>query len=132
MSGLGDWISDQFGTVMGWFMTGVGAWVLAGMLGILGWFVTAFVAQPLRPFFDLRSQVSETLLKYPNESPITPENARTPSQKREAGELYYRFIEARDAFRDLGAKMLAFAETEGFARRVVTILHMKPERAGQV
>src|SRR6266540_7241592 len=95
-----------------------GAWNIVGVLalGALGWFGTSFVGRPLREFFDLRREVIQKSVLYNNVSAAAtefPDGSTEPVEISE-GELK-RLQEALNAFRDLAARMRAFALNEHLA-----------------
>jgi len=74
-------------------MTGSLGAIIYGIIGgLVGWFATDFLARPIRQFFQLRGEICEAAVMF--------DNVR-------AGDVT-RLKEARDAFRELGARMLAF------------------------
>jgi hypothetical protein len=92
-----------------------GVWSSVGVfaLGGVGWWVTSFIGRPFREFFDLRREVIHKSVLYSNvaaaqrESPDGSVTAREMAQ----GELD-RLREAQGVFRDLAARMRAFALNE--------------------
>jgi hypothetical protein len=97
-------------------MTDVWSAVGVFALGGVGWIVTSFVGQPFRGFFDLRNEVIHKNVLYAN--------VRAAQQARADGtmepvdldkEELARLREAENTFRDLAARMRAFALNERFA-----------------
>jgi hypothetical protein len=94
---------------------------LWGVIGAaLAWLLTEFVGRPFRQFFDLRREVSSSLVQYGN----VPARANMKGDAREPIELTpdqdARLSEAQATFRRLGGAMRAFANVEYFANRIVT------------
>jgi hypothetical protein len=97
-------------------MTGV--WNTIGMLalGALGWFGTSFVGRPLRDFFDLRREVIHRSMLYDNVMAAGQECLDGTIKPVELSEEELkRLLEAQNAFRDLAARMRAFALNEHLA-----------------
>ena len=97
------------------------------LLGAIGaacaWLLTEFVGRPFRQFFDLRREVSSSLVQY----------RHVPARKKmkgHAGELTpdqdAKLSKAEDTFRRLGGEMRAFANAEYFANRIVTWFGFDP------
>ena len=97
---------------------------LGFVLGVIGaacaWLLTEFVGRPFRQFFDLRRQVSSSLVRFGN----VMARSQADGDKRTLIELprpeEERLMEAQEAFRRLAGEMRAFANAEFFANRVVT------------
>jgi hypothetical protein len=95
-----------------------GAWNIVGVLalGALGWFGTSFVGRPLRDFFDLRREVIQKSVLYDN---VMAAEQESPDGSTEPVEIsddeLKRLQEALNAFRDLAARMRAFALNEHLA-----------------
>jgi hypothetical protein len=99
-----------------------GAWNTVGVLalGALGWFVTYFVDRPIRDFYDLRREVIHKSLLYANVTATVSEFPDgTVEQVEISEEEMKRVQEAQNAFRDLSARMRAFALNEHLAVWVV-------------
>jgi hypothetical protein len=97
----------------------ISAWNTVGMLalGALGWLGTAFVGRPLRYFFDLRAEVIHKSVLYDNVRAAVkePRNDEPVEKIDISEEEMKRLQEAQDAFRDLAARMRAFALNEHLA-----------------
>lgn len=98
-------------------MADVGGAVAAFALGGIGWLVTSFVGQPFRNFFDLRREVIHKSVFYNN---VRAAETLTPEQVDLEQDELERLGEAQDTFRDLAARMRAFALNERFAVRFVS------------
>ena len=97
-------------------MTGSLGTIIYGIIGgLVGWFATDFLARPIRQFFQLRGEICEAMVMF--------DNVRT-------GDLT-RLKEAREAFRELGARMLAFAHTEWLGNWLIVRLRYDPIKAGR-
>ena len=97
-------------------MTGSLGTIIYGIIGgLVGWFATDFLARPIRQFFQLRGEICEAMVMF--------DNVR-------AGDLT-RLKEAREAFRELGARMLAFAHTEWLGNWLIARLRYDPIKAGR-
>ena len=111
-------------------MTDIWSAVGALLLGGIGWFVTSFVGRPIRQFFDLRGEVIHRAVLYDN---VTAAMRQSPDGSVEPLEISEdernRLREAQNAFRDLAARMRAFALNERFAVRVVESLGYDPMEA---
>ena len=70
-------------TIVGWLV-----------IPVVGYFVILFLGRPLSRFYDLRTEIGETLAEYDNVSPNETE----------------RMIAAQTLFRRLGTKMLTLAD----------------------
>ncbi|MGY4289151.1 hypothetical protein ACVWXO_008371 [Bradyrhizobium sp. LM2.7] len=98
-------------------MADVGGAVAAFVLGGIGWVVTSFVGQPFRNFFDLRREVIHKSVLYDN---VRAAQTATAEQVDLGEDEQKRLGEAQDTFRDLAARMRAFALNERFAVRLVS------------
>lgn len=99
-----------------------GAWNTIGVLalGALVWFVTYFVGRPIRDFYDLRREVIHKSLLYANVTAAVREFPHGSVEQVEISEEEMkRLQEAQNAFRDLSARMRAFALNERLAVWVV-------------
>ena len=101
------------------------------LLGGVGWGVTSFGGGPFRRFFDLRSEVIHKAVLYANVAASYHEEAgslvRRPVEISEGDRA--RLREAEDTFRDLAARMRAFALNEPFAVRLVWLWRYDPMQA---
>jgi hypothetical protein len=90
----------------------IGVFVLGGV----GWLVTSFAARPFRQFFDLRGEVIHKSVLYANVIAAQHEGPDFSiiSSDLSEGDLA-RLREAERVFRDLAARMRAFALNEHFA-----------------
>ncbi len=90
--------------------------IIPGIVGgIIAWFGADFLARPIRQFFQLRGEICEAMVMF--------DNVR-------AGDLT-RLKEAREAFRELGARMLAFAHTEWLGNWLIARWRYDPIKAGR-
>jgi hypothetical protein len=89
-------------------------------LGAVGWFATSFIARPLMHFIELRGEVIYRMVLYAN---VRARWHERPDDTMVANELSdeedKRLDEAQDIFRELAARMRAFALNEPFAVRIV-------------
>ena len=99
-------------------------------LGGVGWVATSFVGQPFRRFFDLRNEVIHKTVLYDN---VKASEKMTAGDKVEQlsldEEQLTRLREAQDVFRDLAARMRAFALNEPFAVGLVSLWKYDPMTA---
>lgn len=111
-------------------MTDVWSAVGVFALGGVGWVVTSFVGQPFRRFFDLRNEVIHKSVLYANVRAAQKANADgTLEQLNVSEEELARLREAEDTFRDLAARMRAFALNERFAVWLVRLWRFNPMTA---
>lgn len=94
---------------------------LVGLVGAASaWLLTEFLGRPFRQFFDMRREVSSSLVRFGN----VMAHSRLDGDKRQLIELARpedeRLTEAQEMFRRLGGEMRGFANAEYFANRVVT------------
>jgi hypothetical protein len=85
-------------------------------VGGIGWFATAFVGAPIRRFFDLRGEVIQRSVMYANVMAVQkefPDDSVKPVDLSD--DESKRLREAVDVFRDLAARMRAFALNERLA-----------------
>jgi hypothetical protein len=97
-------------------MAGVWSSVSVFALGGVGWLVTSFLGRPFREFFDLRGEVIHKSVLYANVIAAQHEgpDGTVISTGLSEGDLD-RLREAQSVFRDLAARMRAFALNEHFA-----------------
>ncbi|MHC2432751.1 hypothetical protein [Bradyrhizobium sp. USDA 4451] len=99
-------------------------------LGGVGWVVTSFVGQPFRHFFDLRNEVIHKSVLYDNvraaQKTGTDDKIEHVSLNKDE---ITRLREAQDTFRDLAARMRAFALNEPFAVQLVSLWAFDPMAA---
>ena len=96
-------------------MTGVWSTVGVFLLGGVGWVVTSFVGGPFRQFFDLRSEVIHKSVLYANVRAAEKQNLDGAAPIELTELETERLHEAEDTFRDLAARMRAFALNERLA-----------------
>ena len=97
-------------------------WNTVGVLalGALGWFVTSFLGRPIRDFYDLHREVIHKSLLYANVTAAVRESPDGSIGSVEISEDELRRLqEAQNVFRDLSARMRAFALNEHLAVSVV-------------
>ena len=92
-------------------------------LGTVGWFVTSFLARPFMRFVELRGEVIYRMVLYDNVAARWKERADgTVEPDRELSEdEKQRLSEAQEVFRDLAARMRAFASNEPIAVWIVKL-----------
>jgi hypothetical protein len=82
-------------------------------LGGVGWWVASFIGRPFREFFDLRRDVIHKCVLYANVMALEKESIDGSVEPVERTEYEIeRLHEAQNAFRDLAARMRAFALNE--------------------
>ena len=87
----------------------------AGALGgTLGWFATAFLARPIRKFFDLRGEAKSRMLAHWNAPTMT-----TPDEHSD--EALKELRERRLELDDIGARLASFDKSEWLAARLVRL-----------
>ncbi|MEY9110378.1 hypothetical protein ABH999_006574 [Bradyrhizobium yuanmingense] len=100
--------------------------------GALGWFALEFVGRPIRSFFDLRKEVRQQLLFLANIQTELPKPFIMLEDR--SRKTFDRMVEAKRikgrTLRELGTKMLAFAEGEQLAEPVLRKLGYDPRSAG--
>src|SRR5262245_54081976 len=90
-------------------------------LGGVGWFLTSFFARPLMRFVELRGDVIYRMVLYDNLKAQFQEHPNGSIQQLDPlpEEDKKRLAEAQDVFRELGARMRAFAFNEPLSVRIV-------------
>jgi hypothetical protein len=97
-------------------VSNVWASIGAFLLGVVGWFGSHFVGSPFRKFFDLRGEVIQQSIVYGNVmAPLKEFPDGSVRQVDVPEDELKRLREAEDVFRDLAARMRAFALSEPFA-----------------
>jgi hypothetical protein len=94
-------------------MAGVWSSVGVFVLGGVGWWVASFIGRPFREFFDLRREVIHKSVLYSNVAAARrerPDGTIDPLEM--ANGEFDRLREAQGVFRDLAARMRAFALNE--------------------
>jgi hypothetical protein len=107
-------------------------WSAVGVfaLGGIGWLVTSFVGQPFRRFFDLRNEAIHKSVFYANIAAAQRANANGMVEQLDRYEAELeRLHEAEDTFRDLAARMRAFALNEPLAVWLVGLWRFNPMTA---
>jgi hypothetical protein len=109
-----------------------GVWSTVGVfaLGGVGWVVASFVGRPIRQFFDLRGEVIHKSVLYANVAAVEKETSGGLVESQEIGDDdLKRLREAQSVFRDLAARMRAFALNETFAVGLVKMWGYDPMEA---
>jgi hypothetical protein len=106
--------------------------LLAGAIAAgLGWSTTEFLARPIRRFYDLRAEIIQKMAEY---AKLRARFKQTDNGVEEYTSLSAqesaRLEEAQQTFRELGARMRAFAYNETFASRVIGFWY-DPQKASQ-
>jgi hypothetical protein len=97
-------------------------WSTIGTFGLggVGWLVTSFIGSPFRQFYDLRREVIQKSVLYANVRASAKQDR--PDYKSHI-ELHVaeqdRLRKAQEEFRELAARMRAFALNEPFAAQLV-------------
>jgi hypothetical protein len=107
----------------------IGSLLVAAIGAGIGWAVTEFVARPVRRFFDLRTEIIQTMAQYANLRARHKEMQGGPMQEVSPTEMS-ALEEARTAVRGLGARMRSFAYGETLAASVVS-LRYDPRKASE-
>jgi hypothetical protein len=116
------------------------AWPIAlGAAGtVVGWIILEFVGRPIRRFFDLKAEVVRQSVVFGNVSAKWKQRTETslPVRAIEDEELTpaqeSRLQEAIDTFRDLGAQMRAFADSETLAIKALLVIGYNPLEAAKL
>jgi hypothetical protein len=98
---------------------------------VLGWVALDLLGRPIRTLFDLRREVLEQLFVLGNIS--LPKPRETAISSREIREYDHAVRNAREAqrtFRDLGSRLLAFAENEPAIRNTLAAIGLNLVAAG--
>jgi hypothetical protein len=98
-------------------MASIWAFILGLVGAAIAWLLTEFVGRPFRQFFDLRRQVSSSLVLFGNVMARSNEDGSQLIELPKPEEA--RLMEAQETFRRLGGEMRAFANAEFLANRVV-------------
>jgi hypothetical protein len=86
------------------------------LLGGIGWLVASFVGRPVRHFVDLRGEVIQRSVLYGNVAALKQESPNGSIKQIDlSDEEIKRLREAEGVFRDLAARMRAFALNERVA-----------------
>jgi hypothetical protein len=102
------------------------------LLGVIGYILASFVGSPVRRLFDLSNEVRRQMhyranVTVPKREPLlgADDGVVEFQQKQE------RLEEAQKVFRDLGAQLIPFGETERLACFVLRMFRIDPELAGR-
>ena len=106
---------DLFGISWGLRMSGVWSTVGVFLLGGVGWVVTSLVGGPFRQFFNLRGEVIHKSVLYANVRAAKEQSADRTKAIELTDYQAKRLHEAEETFRDLAARMRAFALNERLA-----------------
>jgi hypothetical protein len=101
-------------------MASVWGFLLGAIGAALAWVLTEFLGRPFRQFFDLRREVSSSLVQFANVRARSQGDGDNRTLIELAPPEEERLMEAQETFRRLGGEMRAFANAEFFANRVVT------------
>ena len=97
-------------------MSGVWNSIAVFALGGFGWLVAHFVGQPFRQFYNLRGEVIHRSVLYDNVSALQKEFPDGSVERvDQSDDEIKRLRETQDVFRDLAARMRAFALNEQFS-----------------
>jgi hypothetical protein len=88
------------------------SFVFGAMGAVIGWIAFEFVAKPIRGFYDLRREASRVMAKYHYDNMFDSFSA-----------------EAKADYKSVGAALVAFANSEAIASRVIR-LRYDPRLAG--
>lgn len=102
--------------------------------GFVGWMLTEFVAKPFRTGLDLVAQVRTKTIVYGNVQArysSTQSDGTGPFSKTDiSDDAEKRLQDAEKDFRELGAKLQAFAKTEPAAAFCLRLLRIDTQAAG--
>jgi hypothetical protein len=104
------------------------------LAGVIGWMISEFLAKPFRRGIDLVAEARTSILIYANVSA----RARMPHDRNDGyvahveltEEAEARLRKAEEAFRELGARMQAFAGTDRAAAFILRALGTNLRSAG--
>jgi hypothetical protein len=106
--------------------------LITGFLGgVLGALASDFVRKPFRQFFTLRTEIRQEMLRLANVPPPDPKWTYPTYSKDELERLLGPSREAQSKLRNLGTRMMAFAETERLAAKCVRLLGFEPLEAAR-
>jgi hypothetical protein len=107
---------------------------LALVAGVVGWIVAEFFGKPLRRGLALIEETRKDIIRYGNVSGSTYQ--RGPAGHLRDVQLSHLAVDrlrtAQEAYRDLGAKLQAFAKTEPIATWVLKRCGLHVYEAGVV
>jgi hypothetical protein len=104
--------------------------ISAFAFGGIGWVATSFVASPFRHFYDLRSEVIQKSVLYANVRASAKQERPDYKSHVELDDAELdRLRKAQEEFRELAARMRAFALNEIFAVRLVKWCGYDPLKA---
>jgi hypothetical protein len=99
-------------------------------LGGVGWLITSFVGRPFMQFRELRGEVIQKSVLYANVKASAKQERPEYKSRLELDEAdQERLHEAQKEFRELAARMRAFALNEPFAVRFVRWRGYDPMKA---
>jgi len=98
--------------------------------GAFGWFAIEFLGRPIRKFFELRRLVRYQILLANVPAPQARETCVTSEQIKRYDIDLKNSREAQRILRDLGARMLAFGESETAACIAIKPFGFDPSIAG--
>ena len=101
-------------------MTAVWGFLLGLIGAVCAWFVSEFFGRPFRQFFDMRRDVSSSLVRFANVRARAKRVGDAVSLNDLPKPEEERLMEAQDTFRHLGGDMRGFANSEYFASLVVS------------
>jgi hypothetical protein len=105
----------------------------AALVGACGWILLEFCGRPVRQFFELRREIRTEMLRFAHVSAPNPAARFLPSWSGDDFDFDATLDEARTAselFRQMGARMMAFGETEWLAAKIVRAFGFEPVVAG--
>jgi hypothetical protein len=102
--------------------------------GVVGWMISEFLAKPFRRGIDLIAEARTSIIVYAN----VQARARLAGTSGDGLAMHIeipedaeaRLVKAEETFRELGAKMQAFAATDRAAARVLRALGTDLSSAG--
>lgn len=106
---------------------------LTGLIGVfIGWFALTFIGGPVRSFYELRRESRQRLLSLTDLS-FKIQRAKNMGAYNNDAKIIFRdeLSSAQERFHDIGARLIAFNDTEWAAAKIVR-LKFDPGLAGEV
>jgi hypothetical protein len=112
-------------------MATLSALIVGFLGGVLGALSTDFIRAPFRQFFTLRTEIRHEMLRLANVPPPDPSWTHPTYSEEAVDRLRRPSLDAQATLRNLGTRMMAFAETEYIATRCVRLFGFEPLEAAR-
>lgn len=103
--------------------------------GVLGWLIAEFIVRPVRRGLDAFAEGQVELLRYGNvRAKVQERDEASPKLapvEDFTGEDEKRLAKAQETFRDIGARLLALAQTERLPSAILRLFGYDAEVAGR-